>query len=401
MATKNVVIIGAGFGGLQCAFELEKLIKAAAMSNVHIILIDKNRYHTYIPALYEVASASPNISEGTLYHRANILFKHLLLSKNIEFIKAEVAAIKQKGSYIVFKDSNGIDFDYLVIACGSKTNFYNIPGLQEYAIDLKDFISALRIRRRIKLADDIPGAIVIGGGGATGVELAGEICSCLKQKRPRITIVEGAPRILPSFSEHISQLARKRLRKLGIEVKEDNIIKKVTKDAVILSSNNKIPYKALFWTGGIIPQPFLGKLPFQKEKGFLKVASCLEVIDKKGKPVENIFALGDACVTFDQKEKLIPWTAQKAMNEGRQIAYNILQRLLKREGKACQPYQPQFIIPIGGKWAIAYVHGVLYSGVWGWMLKNIVELNYLASILPWYKAFPKWLGTLATFTRND
>lgn len=397
----SIVIIGAGFGGLQCAFRLESLIKKVGLQNITITILDKNRYQTYIPALYEVASASPKVSEDTLYHRANILIKHILGSRAITFIKAEVAHINHQERYIRFVDGNGIDFDYLVIACGAKTNFYNIPGLEQYALDLKDFVSALRIRRALKLGDQVPGTIIIGGGGATGVELAGEIHSCLKQETSSITIIEGNPRILPSFPENVSSLADTRLKKLGIQVKTGNVIKKVTKKTIILANGEKIAYDAFFWTGGIIPQTFLAQLPFQKEKGFLRVASCLEVIDEQGKRKDHIFALGDACITYDMKNNVIPWTAQKAMSEGRQVAYNIFQGLLHREGGTCQPEKIQFIIPISGKWAIAYLHNILYSGFLGWVLKNLVEFNYLASVLPWHKALAKWMGAMATFSRND
>lgn len=398
---KTIVILGAGFGGVRCALTLERLIKKADVKDIRLVLIDKNRYHTFVPALYEVASAAPQVSEDTLYHRVNILIKHVLLGKEIEFIKAEVNKIDIHANTLHFADGNGVEFDYLVLALGSQTNFSNIEGLREHALDLKDFISAVKIRRAVKLADEMPKEIVIGGGGTTGVELAAELSTCFKHECPNITIIQGEERILSAFPEKIARLARKRLKKLGVRVRTNSFIKKVTKNAVILQNGDEIAYERLFWAGGITAHSLLTPLPFQKEKGFLKVEGCLHPIRKDGKPQEDIFALGDVSVTYDKKGKIIPWTAQKAMAEGKQVAYNIFRLLTGKEKHICPARQVQFIIPVGGKWAITKLNGFVWSGFFGWILKNLVELRYLLSILPWYKAVAKWLLVMRTFTRND
>lgn len=398
---KTVVILGAGFGGIRCALTLEKLVRNAGLSNVRIILIDKNRYHTFIPALYEVASAAPSVSEDALYHRVNILIKHLVLGKRIEFIKAEVLAIEVGLRYIQFADGNGVDFDYLVIALGAQTNFYDIPGLKEHGFELKDFISALKIRRAVKLADEMPASIVIGGGGTTGVELSAELSTCFKGMCPQITIIQGEKRILAKFPEKISEIAQKRLHSLGVEVKLGSYIKEIKENEVMLNSGDSLPYERLFWTGGIIGNPIFSSLPFQKEKGFFKVDECLRIIKEDGNSKEDIFAIGDASIVYDLNGQIIPWTAQKAINEGKQIAYNIFRMLTGKEIKLCAPEKVRFIIPIGGKWAITKLNGILWSGFFGWVLKNLVELRYLLSILPWYKALGKWCLAVLIFSKND
>src|SRR3990167_5800206 len=124
---KTIVIIGAGFGGLRCALNLEKFARKSKKP-VKIILIEKNRYHTFIPALYEIASASPKVSEYTLYNRSNILIKDIVKNKKVEFLKGEVTNINCSGNKLTLDNKDEIKFDYLVIAIGSQTNFYNIPG---------------------------------------------------------------------------------------------------------------------------------------------------------------------------------------------------------------------------------------------------------------------------------
>ncbi len=396
----TIAILGAGFGGVRCALTLERLLRKAGFSH-RIVLIDKNRYHTFIPAIYEVASAAPGVSEDALYSRVNILIKNLIAGRRIEFVKAEVSSIKLRSRYLALADGNGIDFDYLVIALGSQANFYHIKGLDEHSINLKNFVSAINIRRAVKLADEMPSSIIIGGGGTTGVELGAELSTCFKDVCPEITIVHGQDRILPSFPENISELATKRLLALGVKLKLGHRVKEVHASSVTLDNGEKLPFDVLFWTGGIAPHRLIEKLPAQKEEGFLKVSTCLEILSKKGQPYEYVFALGDATIVYDDKGKLVPWTAQKAIDEGEQVAQNIVRILSGSKANVCIPQTVRFIIPIGGKWAIVKLNGVVYAGFFGWVLKNLVELRYLASILPWHKAFFKWIRAVITFSRND
>lgn len=406
MKIKTIVILGAGFGGVRVSLTLEKLTRKAGVTGIRIVLIDKNRYHTFVPALYEIASAAPQISEDTLYHRVNILIKHLLKGKNVEFIKADVAKIDVQTRTLHFKGGNGIEYNYLVLACGAQTNFSGIEGLKEHSLDLKDFLGALKIRRAVKLADEVPKTIIIGGGGTTGVELTAELATCFYNHFPadqasQIILVNGQERILSSFPEKVSHLAAKRLKTLGVNLVLEHYIKKVDDTRVLLDNGESLAYERLFWTGGIQAQTLIKSLPFQKEKGFLKVEGCLHPISQDGKSQEDIFALGDVSVVYDKRGKLIPWTAQKAMAEGKQVAYNILRLLTGKEKHMCPASQVQFIIPVGGKWAITKLNGVVHSGFLGWVLKNLVELRYLLSILPWWRAITKWLIVMRTFTKND
>jgi NADH:ubiquinone reductase (H+-translocating) len=400
---KIIAILGAGFGGLACALKLEQLLKKARVGGVRIVLIDKNRYHTYIPALYEVASADPSVSEDALYHRVNILIRHILKRKKVEFLKAEVTSIDTKDTYITFADGNGIDYDYLVLAMGAQTNFSDIKGLQKYSLDLKNFICALKIRRAAKLGDEIPKRMVIGGGGTTGVELAAELHTCFRDAHtcPQITIINGQERILPKFPERVSILAQERLKKIEVILKLGSYIKEVTKSHVVLANKEKVPYDCLFWTGGICGHSLLEKLPFKKEKGFLTVDECLHPVNLKGKSQEDIFALGDVSVVYTSRGALVPWTAQKALTEGQKVAHNLFRLITGKGSRVCLPEKVQFIIPIGGKWAITKLNGMVHAGFLGWMLKNLVELKYLASILPWHRAVTQWLQAIVTFSKND
>lgn len=400
---KVILILGAGFGGLRCALTLERILKEhRMMKKAQIVLVDKNRYHSFIPALYEVASASPSLSEETLYARTNILIKTIILKKDIRFIKGEVMRINIKDQFAEFADGSGQEFDYLVIALGSETNFYGIPGLEKQCLQLKDYTDALRIRRAVKLGDNVPKQIIVAGGGTSGVELAAELCKSLKGIPVSITLAEGESKILPSFSEAVSHIAASRLRKLHIVLKLGHYIKKVDEKEITLDSDEKMSYDCLFWTAGIKGHRLFETLPLQKEKnGMIKSSSCLHPFDDKDKSLDNIYVIGDAGSFEDKKGHILPWTAQKAIGEGRKTAYSILRSLQGLHETRCYPEKSRFIIPVGGKWAITELHSFLYAGFGGWVLKSTVELKYLLSILPVNKACCYWARTVWTFSRND
>ncbi|MEK9147554.1 MAG: NAD(P)/FAD-dependent oxidoreductase [Patescibacteria group bacterium] len=405
---KKIVVLGAGFGGIKCAITLEKLAKKNNLP-VKIILIEKNRYHTFIPALYEIASASPRVSEYALYNRSNILIKNIVKNKKIDFIKGEVSEINCKKNSIKLEDCEEISFDYLVIAIGSQTNFYDIPGIKEYSLKLKNFVDAIKIRRATKLADIIPNKIVIGGGGTSGIETAAEIISCFRKcckTELSIKIIEGNDKILKSFPEKVSLLAEKRLKKLNIKILKNHFIKKLINKKVILDNGYNIPYDLFIWAGGIKNNPLLYNLPFVKEKnGLLKANSYLRLKyknKKEGDICNNIFSIGDSVSSYDIYGKNIPATAQKAISEGNYIAKIIIDKINNnKKPRIHYPVKTKFIIPIGGKWAITTLNGFIFGGFLGWILKNLVELKYLLSILSWHKAIYKWIAIIITFSKND
>jgi len=399
---KTILILGAGFGGVRATLTLEKLLKKARLSQeCEIVLVDKNRYHTFIPSLYEIASAAPDIEERVLFSRVNILIKDLVKKKRIQFIKAEVSNIDIGGKFVEFVDGGGQDFDYLVIALGAQTNFFNIAGLEKWALKLKDFTDALRIRHAIQTSKP-PKHIIIGGGGSTGVELAAEIRKVLKQKNTAITIVEGEKRILSSFSEKISDIATKRLHSLNVDLRLGNYIKEVTPHGLLLDNDERIAYDHLFWSAGLRGHEIFQSLPLKKEKnGMLTVTDCLHPMSEDSLSIDYIYAIGDATLFKDSEGNVVPWTAQKGIYEGKKTAYALMRGLKGLKEIKCYPEKLRFIIPIGGKWAIAHLRRFTFTGFAGWGLKNIVELKYLLSILPAYQAFYYWSRSMLTFIKND
>lgn len=211
MEQKKIVVLGAGFGGLRASTRIAAGIQANRLKH-EVVLIDRNEHHTYTPLLYEVATTSKETASNIKLHNlATYNIPSLIAQFPIEFIQGEVKDI-QFDTGKIFLESRVIHADHLVIALGAESNFFNIPGLQEYSVPLKTFWDAVRIRERIveAITQNDQVRILVGGGGPTGVELAGELkewCGELKSDFPscrlEVGILEGSPSILQGFDAKV------------------------------------------------------------------------------------------------------------------------------------------------------------------------------------------------------
>ena len=279
-------------------------------------------------------------------------------------------------------------------------------------------MDALAIRNRIFNAiseENKRIKILIGGDGSTGVELAGELrewlCELEKEiKKPvqaTVTIVEGANSVLPGFNEKIIGKVTKRLRNLGIEIINNEIIEKVVPNKVIAKSGREIFYDILIWTGGVQASSLTRVLPLKTEekKRQVVVAGKMECLPETPdlKLYGKIYGLGDSVCFFDPvTEKPIPKVARAALLQANIIAYNIVEDI-KGSGKhkIYIPKEYPYVISVGGKFAIAKIGRWIISGFFGWILKGLVELNYMISIMGVWKALNIWIKGLRIFIQND
>ena len=262
---QNIVIIGAGFGGLRTAVLLAKKIKNRKLTGrYNVILIDRNKHQTYTPLLYEAATVSKDsanyseIKKLVVYSIDNEVVK-------IDLINGDIHC----QSFAVTQEE--LKFDYLVLASGSEVNYFNIPGLAENSLTLKTFIDALKIRDKVLdlTAEKKDVRILIGGGGSSGVELAGE----LKKWLPKlsVTIVEAAPTILSGLDVQVINKVEKRLKDLGVEIITNEKITQVQKNKV-LTERKELLFDALIWCGGVKPSRLVSELPLKTEaKGRIEV----------------------------------------------------------------------------------------------------------------------------------
>ncbi|MCR4328220.1 MAG: FAD-dependent oxidoreductase [Patescibacteria group bacterium] len=421
---KKVVILGAGFGGLRVARLIAKKLRRLGLINRYeIVLIDRNGYQTYTPLLYEVATTSKQTANACkLLSVATYPLSHLVSSLPVTLLTKEIKGIDLIEGDIHFADSTTLVFDHLIIALGSEINYFNIPGLAEHSIPLKTFHDAVRIRDTVwSLAmegvKDIN--IVVGGAGPTGVEIAAEFkewCGELEQEfkkcRLHVTLIEGNQTVLPGFDTRVIAHATKRLKKLNIEIFTGERIEEVSMRAATLKSGRRVPFDVCVWSGGVKVPSLLADMPLEKEsRGRPLAQGIMECLPQSPdlKLRSRIFGLGD-CICFNDPEtgKPIPSVARAALTQAGIVAHNIVEDIKSAESSTYHPrhiiYDPHshpYVIPIGGKYAIAQLGVIYFKGLSGWILKGLVELNYLFSIMPPHRALRIWLKGLWIFIQND
>lgn len=424
IAKKKIVILGAGFGGLRAATQIARKLEALRiLPRYEVILVDRNEHHTYTPLLYEVATTSKQTANITDLHAVATHPIHSLIARfPVTFIQKEVMSLDALNGTVVFSGRERIRSDYLVVALGAETNFFDIPGVEKRALTLKTFRDAVLIRdavsnRAMEGAKAI--RIVIGGGGSTGVELAAECkawCGELEKDFPQcrlsVTIIEGAPSILPGFDSRVVDVVRNRLRLLGIAFLEGEKVARADAKNVFLVSGRGISYDILIWAGGVKAASVLGRMPLQKEsRGRIEVTGGMECLPQTAtlKLHAKIYGLGDAICFYDPvTRKSIPGVARAAIAQADVASHNIIEEIKSSESptysaqlKTYYPRTYPYIIPVGGKYAVAKIGPFVISGFLGWVLKGLVEFNYLISIMTLRAAFRTWRKGLKIFIQND
>lgn len=416
---KNIVMLGGGFGGLACALALGRELRRLKLSDRYrAVLIDRNRYHTFTPLLYEIATTHSETAEDRVLRSAvTFPLAELLGPLGVHVAEDEVAGIDLEERAVRFR-TRKLPFAYLILALGAEMNYFDIPGLERRALALKTFRDALQVRNALSTRAASGGLtrVIIGGGGPTGIELAAEIrnwaCGAKGATcRFHVTIIEAGSTILAAFHTNVRARVARRLRSLGVQLITDERIAFVDDAYITLQSNEKIPYDVFIWTGGVKPPALLAKLPLKRDpKGRLEVGATMACVPTDGGPqLTGVYAIGDlACLADPQTGTAVPGMARPAIMEGRAAAKNIIERIKAAEGLAgatrpflFRPRNYPYIVPLGGKYAVAKVGPFVVSGFLAWLFKGLVELNYLLSILPWHRALAVWFKGLRIFIQND
>lgn len=340
----NIVVLGAGYGGITAALKLSSLCKKHY--NIRIHLIDKNPYHTLKTQLHEAAVHKNEVAipiERIISRKKNITF-HCGAVKQIDLINKKVCTEDQI-----------IPFRYIIIALGSKANFYNIEGLSDYSLPLQSYDDAQKIydhisqlcakasseqnedKRRERLT------FIVGGGGLSGVEFATELSehvkTCINNYRLNedelsIYLVEAADKILPNVSDYIRSRIQKRLELNNIKILTNNGIERITNDEVILSNSERIRTGTLVWTGGFRASSIIHKSGF-------KTGPAGRIIVDEFLGAENYpfaFALGDnALIVNPDTNQYVPAAAQFALQQGRLAAYNIFADIFGHKKESYHP----------------------------------------------------------------
>ena len=334
---KRILILGSGFGGLYAALHLEK--KLRRYSDVELTLVNRENFFLFTPMLHEVAAGDLDLT-----HIVNPVRK---LLRRTHFFNGDIKRIdlKERRVIVAHADDNHdheLSYDYLVLALGSVTNFYNLPGLAENALTMKSLSDAIRLRSRlIKNLEEADFecacedrsrllTVVVAGGGFAGVETiasvndfvreAIEFYPKLSEEELRIVLIEATDVILPELGPQLGAYARKKLAGRGVQFLMNTAVKSVSNGEVNLSDGTSLKTNMLVWTAGVSPNPLLDMLNCSKERGRLVTNEFLEVTDYPG-----VWALGDCAAVPDPTTgKSCPPTAQHAIRQGKVVAENVV-----------------------------------------------------------------------------
>jgi NADH:ubiquinone reductase (H+-translocating) len=387
---KRIVILGGGFGGLYAALRLEKTL--ARDPDVEILLVNRENFFLFTPMLHEVAA-----SDLDLTHIVNPVRK---LLERVQFFHGDVDAIDLPGRKVVVSHgaehhAHEVEYDQLVIALGSITNFFNLPGLQERALTMKSLGDAIYLRN--KLISHLEEAdfeccaqerqelltFVVAGGGFAGVETIASLNDFvrealrfypnLREDMLRVVLVHPGSVILPELGEQLGAYAQRKLALRQVEIQVNTRVTGVSERGVELSDGSMIPTKTLIWTAGTSPNPLLETLPCAKERGRLLVNEFLEVPEWPG-----VWALGDCALVPDrQSGKFCPPTAQHALREGKVLAENLVATVRGGRKKPFVFTTIGQLATIGRRTGVANIMGVNFSGFLAWWLWRTIYLSKL------------------------
>jgi len=418
---KRIIVLGAGFGGLRTALLLSQKLKEG---EAEVVLVDRNSYQTYTPALYEVATAYRDgalaISQadeaafkGRLGGSVAFDVRSVVEHTPIIFMQDEVASINARSSRIVLRDGGELPFDYAVIALGSTTAFFGVEGARENCIAVKSIEDALRLRHQIEAAFEmVPNGhqmtIAVVGGGLTGFEVISEAALFvhhLKRRakkenlRVRLMLIEAGNSILAATPAPMRERASTRLAALGVTVMTNAAVTRAEKGGLYFASGGFLKTDVQMWSGGVE-----GRAVVRSAEGLLLNERGQIVVNEflTTKTRHTIFAIGDAAEYIDVAARVkAPATAWAAEQQAEVAARNIVALIREEKVTACKLMFPGFVASAGGKYAIAHLFGVTVCGWPAWLLKRAIDLKYLNSLYSPFTAFGMWSRNILLFTRND
>jgi NADH:ubiquinone reductase (H+-translocating) len=402
----RVVIVGGGFAGLEAS-------KVLANAEVDVTLVDAQNHHCFQPLLYQVATASLSPADVAWPIRAI-----LRQQKNVRVIMARVTGIDTQARCVKTSEID-LPYDYLVLATGATHSYFGHDDWAPFAPGLKHIGDATEIRRRFliaferaEVAEDEAArrrllTFVIVGGGATGVEMAGAIAEVARRtlqhdfrridpRTSRIVLIEAGPRLLPAFSEALSDYAERSLQKMGVEVQLGRMVTGCDADGVSLDKG-RIEAATVIWAAGVVASPAAMWIGAEYDRsGRIKVNADLSV---PGRP--EIFAVGDTAAVSDRAGRPVPGIASAAKQMGRYVGKVIAAKAQGRPAPAAFAYRHLGdLATIGRKSAAVKLGPVQLTGFIGWLFWSVVHIYFLIGLRNRFVVAVNWLWSYVTFQRG-
>ncbi|MCP5506107.1 MAG: NAD(P)/FAD-dependent oxidoreductase [Chlamydiales bacterium] len=406
MIYTRVVIIGGGFGGINCAQTLKK-------ANLDILLIDKKNHHLFQPLLYQVASAA--LSPADIATPLREIFATQI---NTTVLMGTVETIDKKNKEIILVNGDHVPYDYLVIATGARHSYFGNDQWEPLAPGLKTITDALKIRERILISfekaermDSIHEAekylnFVIIGAGPTGVEMAGAIAEIahktmfknfrrINPEKSKIYLVEGAPRVLPPFPEKLSKRAQMDLEKMGVRVITGEMVTNLTEEGAQVGEDF-IAARNIIWAAGNQASPVLKTLDIPLDRqGRAMVEKDLSI---PGHP--EIFVIGDAACTMGKDGKPLPAIAPTAIQQGRYVGKIIRRQVPKEKRRPFKYFDKGSLATIGKNKAVGYFRGIHFKGILAWLIWGFIHIFYLVSYRSQFAVMLDWVFHYMTGLRG-
>lgn len=410
---KRILILGGGFGGVYAALNLEK--KLEYDRSFEVVLLSEDNFFLFTPMLHEVAAS--DIDPTHIVNPIRQMLRH------VTFYEATVEAIDVGAKKVKVWNgpahrSHEIAFDYLLVALGSESNFFNIEGLEDHCVTMKTLTDAVFLRNRMIATLESASietdetrrrrllTFVIAGGGFAGVETMGSVNDfirdtlrfypLLRPEEVRMVLVHPQEVILPELGKSLGLYAQKKLAERNVEIITKTRVASFARETVVLSDGRTIPARNLIWTAGVKPSPAIEAIPCKKEKGRIVVNAYFESED-----CANIWAVGDCAWQIDPDTGMpYPPTAQHAMRQGKVVAENIYATLSKQPGKT--PFRYKMLgqlAAIGKRTGVANIMGLNFSGFVAWWLWRTVYLMKLPGLEKKLRVMIDW--TLDLFFTKD
>jgi NADH:ubiquinone reductase (H+-translocating) len=398
--SKKVVIIGGGFGGLAAAKALNK-------ADVEITLIDKTNHHLFQPLLYQVATAA--LSPGDIAAPIRGILRN---QRNIRVIMGEVERIDTIKKQ-VYLDNDHFDYDYLIVSAGSCSSYYGKDEWEKFAIGLKTIPDALRIRENILLSFEKAEraneekeiqkhmTLVIVGGGATGVEMAGAIAELSKQimlrdfrridpYKTKIILLEASDRILSTFDPYLSSKAKIALEQLGVNVRLNTKVTNIDENGIWIGEE-LVETKSIIWVAGTMAPSLISSLNTETDR----LGRVLVESDCSVRNYSSVFVIGDAAL-YIQDKKPLPAVAPVAIQQGKYVAKIIRAELSSKKRKPFKYRDNGNLATIGRAKAVLQVRKVKVSGFIAWIAWAFVHIIILIQFRNRYKVMAEWIWYYVT-----
>ena len=396
----RVVILGAGFGGLTAAR------KMAGFADVTVV--DRHNFQTFLPLLYQVSTAG--LAADHVAHPV----RGALRKTGVQFRMGTPISVDHKNKSVKLDSSEVLEFDYLVVALGSATADFGVPGVNEHALGMKSVHEALTIRAEVlrrfedlcRFEDETIFSISVVGGGPTGVEMAGAFAELVRgplkndQKHAaahiKINLIEAGPRILPMFSEKLSARGKTDLEKLGVNVHLNTAVKEIKSRMIEISNGSQIPSEVTIWAAGVKGEPTGAKLNLPLINTRIDVENTLQV-----KHYPHIFAIGDIAGFVGENGRMLPMVAPVALQQGRHVAKQIKRIATGQDLKPFKYIDKGSMATIGRHKAIVEVKNLRMTGVLAWYAWLWLHLFYLLGGRNKIGTMADWTYNYLTFDRGN